>query len=92
MAKTSSKSNKQKPAARTNNKGASGVKSTMKKLSATAIPPAPPLPRPPFAVDERVTHRTFGPGVVVAVADAKLEINFKAVGVKWVLDSFVKAL
>ncbi len=91
MAKMSSKSNKQKPAARTNNE-ASDQKSTTKKLSAAAIRRAPPSPKPPFATDQRVMHSSFGPGVIVTVGDAKLEINFKAVGVKWVLDSFVKAL
>jgi endonuclease YncB( thermonuclease family) len=37
----------------------------------------------------QVTHRLFGPGVVLAVDGDKLEIKFKTVGTKWIIDSYV---
>ena len=60
-------------------------------------PPQSPPPRnrrllePPttFAARVRVTHRTFGTGVVKSVDGDKLEIKFAKVGVKWIVDSYV---
>jgi DNA helicase-2/ATP-dependent DNA helicase PcrA len=42
-----------------------------------------------YAVGDRVFHQKFGYGVVTAVDDAKLEINFDKAGTKRVLDSFI---
>jgi len=43
----------------------------------------------PFAPRHRVSHRIFGDGVVLQVDGDKLEIKFKSVGAKWIIDSFV---
>ena len=50
-----------------------------------------PRPRPvsPFAVGERVFHQKFGYGLVLAVDNEKLEIDFEHAGTKKVMDSFV---
>jgi DNA helicase-2/ATP-dependent DNA helicase PcrA len=50
-----------------------------------------PRPRPasPFGVGERVFHQKFGYGVVIAVDNDKLEIEFDQAGSKKVMDSFV---
>jgi DNA helicase II / ATP-dependent DNA helicase PcrA len=50
-----------------------------------------PRPRPvsPFAVGERVFHQKFGYGLVLAVDNDKLEIDFEQAGTKKVMDSFV---
>jgi DNA helicase II / ATP-dependent DNA helicase PcrA len=52
-----------------------------------------PRPRPvsPFAVGERVFHQKFGYGLVLAVDNDKLEIDFEQAGTKKVMDSFVVA-
>ena len=75
-----------------------------KKPTATkraAKPPAVPRrPKPAAkaaaaAVDTalkpraQVKHRLFGAGVVLAVDGDKLEIKFKTVGTKWIIDSYV---
>ena len=51
---------------------------------------APVEPPTTFAAHVRVTHRTFGTGVVQSVDGDKLEIKFAKVGVKWIVDSYVK--
>ena len=48
-----------------------------------------PVEPPSFAARVRVTHRTFGTGVVQSVDGDKLEIKFAKVGVKWIVDSYV---
>ncbi len=40
-------------------------------------------------IGDRVFHQKFGYGIVTAVDDCKLEINFEKAGVKRVMDSFV---
>jgi hypothetical protein len=50
---------------------------------------APVEPPTTFAARVRVTHRTFGTGVVRSVDGDKLEIKFPRVGVKWIVDSYV---
>ncbi len=42
-----------------------------------------------FAPRVRVSHRSFGAGVVQSVDGDKLEIKFAQVGVKWIVDSYV---
>ena len=42
-----------------------------------------------FAPRARVSHRSFGAGVVQSVDRDKLEIKFAKVGVKWIVDSYV---
>ena len=49
-----------------------------------------PVEPPTFAARVRVTHRTFGTGVVQLVDGDKLQIKFANVGVKWIVDSYVK--
>ena len=46
-------------------------------------------PVQPFPPRARIAHRSFGTGTVLAVDGDKLEIRFKSVGVKWIVDSFV---
>jgi DNA helicase-2/ATP-dependent DNA helicase PcrA len=43
-----------------------------------------------FAVGDRVFHQKFGYGVIQAVEDNKLEINFEHAGDKKVMDAFVE--
>jgi DNA helicase II / ATP-dependent DNA helicase PcrA len=73
------------------------LKATKKKAAKPLTAPKPPARRsrqieatPPIAANKRVTHPTFGPGVVVSVDGDKLEIKFKSVGVKWIVESYVK--
>ena len=42
-----------------------------------------------LSVGDRVTHKIFGAGVVLRVNGTKCEIKFEAVGVKWILGSFL---
>ena len=42
-----------------------------------------------FISQSAVSHRMFGPGTVLSVDGDKLEIKFKSVGVKWIVDSYV---
>ena len=68
-------------------------KKTAAKPLAAAKPAAkrsaPVEPPTTFAARVRVTHRTFGTGVVQSVDGDKLEIKFAKVGVKWIVDSYV---
>ena len=50
----------------------------------------PQSPKTMFAAGERVTHRSFGSGVIIAITGDKLEIKFDAVGTKWIVDDYVK--
>ena len=43
-----------------------------------------------FAIGDRVFHQKFGYGVIQAVDDNKLEINFEHAGDKKVMDAFVE--
>ena len=50
---------------------------------------SPPVKAPIFTARSRVTHRTFGPGVVQSVEGDILEIKFAKVGVKRVVKIYV---
>ena len=71
------------------------VAKSKKKPAKPLIAPKPVTKRsaavdaPPFGPRSRVTHRTFGGGVVQSVDGDKLEIKFAKVGMKWIVDSFV---
>ena len=68
-------------------------KKTAAKPLAAAKPAAKrsaPVEPSTFAARVRVTHRTFGTGVVQSVDGDKLEIKFAKVGVKWIVNSYVK--
>lgn len=73
------------------------VKSKKKPAKALATPKAIAKRSDPvdtasastFAPRARVSHRTFGQGIVQAVDGEKLEIKFGKVGVKWIVDSYV---
>ena len=43
-----------------------------------------------FVSRSAVSHRLFGPGTVLSVDGDKLEIKFKSVGVKWIVDSYLQ--
>ena len=72
------------------------------KAAITATKPADARAMPPkrssntdvtatssFVSRARVAHRMFGPGTVLTVDGDKLEIKFKSVGIKWILDCYV---
>lgn len=73
------------------------AKSTKKPVKTLATPKAPakrsnPVDTAPasrFAPRVRISHRTFGPGIVQSVDGDKLQIKFEKVGVKWIVDSYV---
>lgn len=52
-----------------------------------------PAPETPFAfsVGDWVTHKLFGPGVVMTVDGNKQEVKFTSVGIKWIIRDFLKA-
>jgi len=64
-------------------------------------PPRPAGPRAPnvtpelevsaFPLGARITHDTFGAGIVTAIDGLKLTVSFDTGGVKKVVESFVKA-
>ena len=43
-----------------------------------------------FVASAHVAHRMFGPGTVLSVDGDKLEIKFKSVGVKWIVESYLQ--
>ncbi|MDB5372149.1 MAG: helicase, partial [Belnapia sp.] len=52
--------------------------------------PARPPPVDPFKVGERVFHKKFGYGVVTAVDDNRVDVNFEKSDPKRVMDSFLE--
>lgn len=94
MAATRSKSTKPVPPKRA--RAASPPKQVFAKAragtaqkGATKQPPPAKSESPEFSVGRRVMHRIFGPGTILSIDGEKLEIKFKAVGTKWIIDSFV---
>lgn len=81
---------------RRNTRTATMPKKAQKKKPAKPLAAANPAAKrsalvdaPPFGPRTRVTHRTFGDGVVQSVDGDKLEIKFAKIGVKWIIDSYV---
>ncbi|MFZ2627375.1 MAG: UvrD-helicase domain-containing protein [Rugosibacter sp.] len=64
---------------------------TFPRNATSSIAPTPRMGRPPedsgFRIGMSVHHAKFGPGVIVNAegsgAEAKVQVNFKAAGVKW---------
>lgn len=67
------------------------AKSPPKAVAPAVAAKQPALVAPLFSVGQRITHRMFGPGVVLTVDGDKLEIKFKSVGVKWIAEEFVSS-
>lgn len=60
------------------------------KAKAVAVEPEPVVYVSAFAVGETVSHKTFGPGRVAGIDGERLLIEFKGVGTKMIIDSFVQ--
>ena len=52
------------------------------------------MPNSPYSLGQRVSHNTFGEGVILQLegegAQQRVQINFKAVGMKWLMLSYAK--
>jgi len=52
------------------------------------------MPNSPYSLGQRVSHNNFGEGVILQLegegAQQRVQINFKAVGMKWLMLSYAK--
>jgi DNA helicase-2/ATP-dependent DNA helicase PcrA len=70
------------------------TKSYVNAFTATPLEKAPPAPSAMWRIGQRVFHQKFGEGTITGVegngADARVQVNFKRAGSKWLALEYAK--